>query len=80
MNRKKGIVKWFFLLTVIFATLGVSYAAHTNVLTGEFNFSTSSMSFIFDSENEQEAFVELCNDSGEKAKDLGGILSYEDKK
>ena len=78
MYRKRGIVKWVILLGVAFTTLGLSYAAHTNVLTSNFTISTSNMSFIFDSKNDQEVNVKIQNGSCDTV-NLGGTVSFEDK-
>lgn len=87
MNRRRRIrndmirrrtVKCGILIGLLSGMLGIGYAAHTNILTGDFNISTSSMNFIFDSD--KNAVVEMMNGSDGDIKDLGGKASYKDKK
>lgn len=80
MNRKRSIVKWLILVVLAFGTLGMSYAAHTNILTSNFNLSTSNMSFVFDRNKHEDVAVEIQQGYDGAVKDLGGIISYDDKK
>ena len=77
---RRGLVKWCILISLITGLLGISYAAHTNVLYGVLNLSTSNMSFIFDSGNSMDTAVQLQNGSDGTVKDLGGKVTYKDKK
>lgn len=71
-------LKWGVFIAIIFAFAGVSYAAHTNVLFGDFTFNTSGMSFIFD--NDEDVSVQIRDGEGGKIKDLVCKASYDDKR
>lgn len=71
-------IKWGVFIAVIFAFAGVSYAAHTNILYGDFSIGTSSMSFIFD--NDEDVTVQIRNGEEGQWKDLECKASYDDKK
>lgn len=70
------IVKYSILAALILSLAGVSYAAHTNVLTTSFNFNSSGMSFIFD--QDKDVVVQL--QKGSEVKELRGKADYKEKK
>lgn len=72
-------IKWGFVVALIFAFAGISYAAYTNVLIGNYSFTTGNMSFIFDNDHKQNVTVQLQNGSNGKVKELDATVSYDDK-
>lgn len=71
-------MKWGVFIAVIFAFAGVSYAAHTNVLYGDFGLGTSNMGFIFD--NDEDVSVQIRNGDGGELKELDCKAFYDGKK
>ena len=81
MIRKRGSVRRFVMTAVFTASLlGVSYAAHTSMLTGNFDIGTSNMNFIFNNDDDSKAKVTIQQGSDGEERELSGNLSYDNKR
>lgn len=71
-------IKWGIFVALLFAFAGVSYAAHTNVLTSFYEFGTGNMSFVFD--KSEDVVVQIRDGSDGEERNLDCDAVYKDKK